>query len=230
MICPHCKVSVPTGKWKPKQIVSDGRYDYFTEHFSCPECRQISIKFIATPKQQPIPFNGGMVGLRTIPSPKYYEEAIMPKTTSRDSIPKGVEDIFRIDYDRAVKQLPIDSMASAAYSRRLLQHYIEKKHKIKESDLKQEIKKLKEKNHYQPELVKLFDHIRHYGNFAAHATTNPISGEIIDVDPEEAEWLLVILEQIFVHDYELVQTIKEHEKKLQEKLRTVNPQKKKKSE
>lgn len=229
MICPHCKVSIPSGKWKIVKIKSDKDYNYSTQFFECVECNKISIKFICNPIHV-IRFPTSMVSGVT-PSeysgPRFSQEYLIPKTTPRDPIPKDVEDIYRIDYDKAVKLLHVDSMASAAYSRRLLQHYIEKKHKIKEPDLKQELKKLEKLNHYPLDLIKLFDHIRHYGKFAAHATTNQITGQIIDIDPEEAEWLLFILEQMFVHDYELARKIKQNEKKIQDKLKSAKPPQKK---
>lgn len=230
MICPHCRVSVPSGKWTSAKITSDKDYNYTADFFKCVECDEISIKFICNPVNV-IRYGTSFVrdGMGYLEGdPHFSEESLIPKTIPRDPIPKDVEDIYRVDYDKAVRQLPIDPMASAAYSRRLLQHYIEKKYKIKKQDLEQEIKELKKLNHYPADLIKLFDHIRHYGKFAAHATTNQITGQIIDIDPKEADWLLIILERMFVHDYELSRIIKESEKKLQGKLKSAKPPQKKK--
>jgi hypothetical protein len=38
--------------------------------------------------------------------------------------------------------------------------------------------------------------IRHFGNFGAHANKNIQAGEIIDVEPSEAEWTLEILKSL----------------------------------
>lgn len=227
MMCPNCRVSVPSGKWVSKDIISDDEYNYQIHHFHCAECFKISIKFICDPIVV-FPFNAGR-DLKTRKGPSFRQEFLIPKTTPRDPIPKDVDDIYVRDYNAAVELLPINSMASAAFSRRLLQHYIEKKHKIKKPDLKQEIEELKKLNYYPSDLITLFNHIRHYGTFAAHAKTDQISGEIIDIDPGEADSLLAILEEMFDYDYERKRRIKETEKKLQDKLRRSKPTNKKKS-
>ncbi len=232
MKCPNCRVSVPSGKWTSVEIISDGFYKYSVAHFRCAECHDVSIKFTGNAKNfryVPSSYVSDGISSNDDVLPDYFEEFILPKTTPREPIPKDVESIYRRDYDEAVKLLSISPMASAAFSRRLLQHYIEKKHKIKEQDLKQEIGKLKELGKYPSDLISLFDLIRHYGKFAAHATTNHISGEIIDVDPGEAESLLDILEEMFDYDYERTRRIKDREKKLQDKLRSAKPQQKEKS-
>src|SRR5436853_535381 len=47
------------------------------------------------------------------------------------------------------------------------------------------------------------DAIRNIGNFAAHPIKSKASGEIIDVEPGEAEWNLDVLEALF--DFYFVQ-------------------------
>lgn len=226
MICPNCRVSVPSGKWISQHIVSDNDYNYEIHHFHCAECYKISIKFTCNPIK---PILYGSTTLNPYKGLSFRQEFLIPKTTPRDPIPKDVENIYVKDYNAAVELLPINPMASAAFSRRLLQHYIEKKHGIKKPDLKQEIQELKELSHYPSDLIILFDRIRHYGTFAAHAKTDQISGEIIDIDPGEADSLLDILEEMFDYDYERKRRLKEREKKLQDKLKRSKPPKKKKS-
>ena len=47
------------------------------------------------------------------------------------------------------------------------------------------------------------DAVRNIGNFAAHPTKSQRSGEILDVEPGEAEWNLEVLESLF--DFYFVQ-------------------------
>jgi hypothetical protein len=54
-----------------------------------------------------------------------------------------------------------------------------------------------------PLLRQLVDAIREIGNCAAHVWTSPHTGEIVDVEPHEAELLLDILEGVF--DFYFVQ-------------------------
>lgn len=45
------------------------------------------------------------------------------------------------------------------------------------------------------------DGIRNFGNFSAHPITDVTGLQIIDVEPEEAEWCLEVLEECFDHFY-----------------------------
>jgi hypothetical protein len=47
----------------------------------------------------------------------------------------------------------------------------------------------------------MVDAIRTTGNFAAHPTKSTASGEIIDVEPGEAELSIEVLEMLFDHWY-----------------------------
>ena len=64
-------------------------------------------------------------------------------------------------------------------------------------------------------LAKGLDAIRNIGNFAAHPTKSKITGEVVEVEPGEAEWNLDVLEGLF--DFYFVQA-----KKLQEKRDILN--------
>jgi len=106
MICPHCRVSVPSGKWTSKEIISDRDYHYTIHYFDCEECSQISIKFTCN-SQLHIPFNGVYASGKSYGGPKFSEEFLMPKTTPREPIPKDVEEIYVRDYNEAVNLLVI---------------------------------------------------------------------------------------------------------------------------
>jgi hypothetical protein len=45
------------------------------------------------------------------------------------------------------------------------------------------------------------DAVRNFGNFSAHPIDDQTTLQIIDVEPEEAEWCLQILEEMFDHFY-----------------------------
>jgi hypothetical protein len=47
------------------------------------------------------------------------------------------------------------------------------------------------------------DSVRHIGNFAAHPIKSQSTGEIVDVEPNEAEWNLDVLESLFDFYYVL---------------------------
>jgi hypothetical protein len=52
-------------------------------------------------------------------------------------------------------------------------------------------------------LAEAIDAVRNIGNFAAHPLKSQSTGEILPVEPEEAEWNLDVLESLF--DFYFVQ-------------------------
>lgn len=95
--------------------------------------------------------------------------------------------------------------ASAALSRRCLQHILREKAGGKRRSLVEEIEAAKDAalpSHIADEL----DYVRIVGNFAAHPDKDTKTGEIIPVEPAEAEHNLNVIEALF--DYYFVQPAK----------------------
>lgn len=117
--------------------------------------------------------------------------------------------------------LPLSSKASAALSRRILQDILREHFSIKHSSLANEIEDfigLKDVPSYLSQAV---DAIRNIGNFAAHPLKDTNTGEIVDVEPGEAEWLLDVIESLF--DFTFVQPtrLEQRRKSLNEKLKAL---------
>ena len=93
--------------------------------------------------------------------------------------------------------------ASAALSRRCLQYLLREKAGIKKDDLAKEIQQVLDSKQLPTHLADDLDAIRNIGNFAAHPLKATNTGEIVDVEPQEAEWLLTVLEGLF--DFYFVQ-------------------------
>jgi hypothetical protein len=100
--------------------------------------------------------------------------------------------------------LPISEKASAALSRRCLQAILSCQG-YAQRDLAQQIDALL--NEQDPAkaissgLRTTVDAIRNFGNFSAHPVTDQTTLQVIDVEPQEAEWCLDILEEMFDHYY-----------------------------
>jgi hypothetical protein len=47
----------------------------------------------------------------------------------------------------------------------------------------------------------IVDTVRNFGNFAAHTITDQTTLQIIDVEPEEADYCLDVLDSVFDHYY-----------------------------
>ena len=110
-------------------------------------------------------------------------------------MPKEVPNEVGEDYKEACLVLSDSPKASAALSRRCLQHILREKAGVRPQNLSSEIDEVLPK--LPSHLAEAVDAIRNFGNFAAHPLKSTNSGEILDVEPGEAEWSLEVLEQLF---------------------------------
>lgn len=119
---------------------------------------------------------------------------IYPSGSLRPPCPREVPTSISQDYTEACLVEPFSKKASAALSRRCLQNIL-RDQGIKHGDLSKEIDEaMKTLPSYLAESI---DAIRHIGNFAAHPIKSTSTGEITDVEDEEAEWALNVLEDLF---------------------------------
>ena len=116
---------------------------------------------------------------------------------SRKPAPSDVPQSLREDYNEACLVLADSPKASAALSRRCLQAILREQAKVKPQDLSKEIDEVLAAGKLPTYLGNDIDAVRHYGNFAAHPIKSTSSGEIIPVEPGEAEWQLDLLEGLF---------------------------------
>jgi hypothetical protein len=149
-------------------------------------------------------------------------EIIYPMTDDeKELVSLEVPDEYRNDFHEAATALGYSPKASAALSRRLLQKLLREKLGIKKRDLSQEIDEFIANVHAPSYLTDAIDAIRHIGNFAAHPIKYENSGEIVEVEAGEAEWLLEVLESLF--DFTFVQPAKleQRRQELNEKLKNL---------
>ncbi len=144
----------------------------------------------------------------------WTERTVNPKNVSRTPISKDVPIKFADDYKEACLVLADSPKASAALSRRCLQHILREKAGVKKSNLNNEIDEVLALKQLPSHLADDIDAIRQVGNFAAHPIKSKNTGEIVDVESGEAEWLLNVIEGLF--DFYFVQPAKQ--KKKREKL------------
>ncbi|SRR5713226_1496507 len=133
-----------------------------------------------------------------------HELQVWPRGIARTPLPKEVSEEFATDYREACLVLNDSPKASAALSRRCLQHLLREKAGVKKSDLMKEIDQVIPT--LPSHLAEAIDGVRNVGNFAAHPLKSTNTGEIIDVEPGEAEWILEVLENLF--DFYFVQPAK----------------------
>lgn len=128
---------------------------------------------------------------------------VWPKGTARASVPSEVPADIVEDYREACLVLGDSPKASAALSRRCLQILLRGAAGVIQGDLSSEIQQVIDGGKLPTWIAENIDTIRNIGNFAAHPNKSTSTGEIVPVEPGEAEWNLDVLESLF--DFYFVQ-------------------------
>jgi hypothetical protein len=149
-------------------------------------------------------------------TPNWEHIIVYPKAPSRAPLDKRVPDDLAEDYRQACLVLPDSPKASAALSRRCLQHLLRDTAGIKKRNLDEEIGEAVER--LPAHLGEAIDGVRVVGNFAAHPIKSESTGEVVDVEPGEAEWNLDTLEGLFEHYFVQPALLEEKRDKLNAKL------------
>ena len=155
----------------------------------CPSCGEL----ILTVKDNAINWRPDNVGDLNIPLWPDSTYRPIPEEVTKES-PSIAE-----DFRQAVAVLPKSKKASAALARRCLQSILREKGGTTSKNLADQIDEVI--NSLPTEIGNNVDAIRQVGNFSAHPMKSTNSGEIVDVAEGEAEWLLLILEDLFDHYY-----------------------------
>jgi hypothetical protein len=172
----------------------------------CPACGQAIVLLL---RQHPTPLG-------------YANESIQvwPKGVARAPLPKEVPEKYATDYREACNVLADSAKARAALTRRCLQLILRGEAKVQPGKLYKEIDEVVNSGKLPTYLTELLlDAVRHFGNFAAHPEKDVATGEIIDVEPGEAEWSLDTLDALFDFYFVQPKKIAERKKALDEKLK-----------
>ncbi len=186
MKCPHCLESFhaefsthPFFVFPTQQGLIDKDGAWLYRYTTCPACQRV------------------IIFVRLVTEPQYKERMAYPKVVARSPLPPEVTEPFASDYREACNVLADSPKASAALSRRCLQNLLREKAGVKWGDLSNEIEQVLKSKELPSDLASAVDAIRVVGNFAAHPIKGVNTGEIIDVEPGEAEWNLDVLEALF---------------------------------
>lgn len=144
---------------------------------------------------------------------------LYPMASLRPPPPEAVTSPYRDDYIEACMVISMSPKASAALTRRCLQSILKEKGGFKQKDLADQIEAALTTGHLPSHISDSLDAVRNIGNFAAHTQKSKASGEILDIEPGEAEWNLETIEALF--DFYFVQpdTLKRKRDSLNEKLK-----------
>lgn len=209
MKCPHCSVEFYS-QFKNTEIYSYGidvfngdmypvieSHSYSISSASCPACNKV-ILYLKQKIFNSLDTEGSLDAESS--------EMIYPISTIR-TCPKEVDNPYiKQDFIEACSVLNISPKASAALSRRCLQSLLQEKAGVIKKNLSEEIQEVIDSGSLPSHLSDSIDAIRNIGNYAAHPLKSTALGEILDVEPGEAEWALDVLELLF--DFYYVQPAK----------------------
>ena len=122
---------------------------------------------------------------------------VRPKVAGRPPVSPEVPKAYAEDYKEACLVIADSPKASSALSRRCLQHLLRGEIKVKHQDLSKEIQEVIDAGKVPSHIAEGLDAIRNIGNFAAHPIKSQSTGEVVPVEPGEAEWNLDVLESLF---------------------------------
>ncbi len=186
-MCPHCRTTVQFvayDSWASPMRFTEPSPEgpAFEIHIAlCPECKcpVVSIEEYRLDPDRP-------------PYEQDSEDAelldcwlIWPRAAARPPLPTNVPAHLQHDYHEAALVRPLSGKASAALSRRCLQSLLREVAGTKSKDLSDQIEDVLDT--LPAFLREQIDAVRIIGNFAAHPQKSKTTGEIIDVEPGEAE-------------------------------------------
>ncbi len=195
MKCPHCLVDFHDA---PNQVPlgSDVTAAWALVKRVCPSCGRFVLELL----------NGA--GARSVDGTMHVVAVwdrflAWPRAVSRAPLPAVVPPKFAEDYREGCLVLADSAKASAALSRRCLQNLLREVAKVKPGNLADEIQQVLDSGKLPSWIAESIDAVRNIGNFAAHPLKSSATGEVLPVEPGEAEWNLDVLESLF--DFYFVQ-------------------------
>ena len=193
MICNHCSTAFHSIAMGDARVADDVEGRWEIERDMCPECKKVNLYLIHSVN------DGALVGQSgSVPTyERVSRRLIRPKGTSRKPVPDEVTKEVAEDYEEACLVLPDSPKASAALSRRCLQSILHGAAGIDHGNLHNEIGEAISKGGLPTHLADDLHAVREIGNFAAHPNKSTNTGEIVGVEPEEAEWNLEVIESLF---------------------------------
>ena len=140
---------------------------------------------------------------------------VYPRAGKRKPVPDKVQKDIQEDFEEACLVLQDSPKASAALSSRCLQAVL-REQGYTQKDLSDQIEAVLP--HLPIDIASMIDAVRNVGNFGAHPTKSKSTGEILPVEPGEAEWSTEVLEVLFDHYYARPSIIADKRTALNKKL------------
>lgn len=160
--------------------------------WQCPSCERPSIALVETELHY-VDFGHGRTLLEKPNSA--VARIIWPRRTrtAASEAPEGLRGL----YEEAALILDDSPRSAAALARRALQEVLVDHLGAEGRTLEAQIDSVIDE--LPAAIAQALHGLRTIGNFAAHPIKSQTTGEVVDVEPGEAEWTLDILEALFLH-------------------------------
>ncbi len=217
MKCPYCNKSIHFEEYgsqvyqneDERQLETSDSDGYEVAHGFCPACGDlIALYREGTYVKGEYSSHLDDLTLNKIIYPASYSRPVEPE----------VPESYKTDYKEATSVLNLSPKASAAISRRLLQNVLREEFKIKKHSLAKEIEEFISLKDVPSFLSEAVDAVRNIGNFAAHPLKDTNTGEIVEVEEGEAEWLLDVIDALFDFTFVQPKRLEKRKKELDKKL------------
>lgn len=190
MKCPHC-ITDFHDREHCVYVGRDPDGEWGVGVCRCSACDRLVIRLFASEEY----YDSGH--LSTFAGRELTSYLVRPKVANRSPVPPEVPKKYADDYKEACLVVGDSAKASAALSLRCLQHILREEAGTKKKDLFDQIQEVLDSGKLPSHISDNLDAVRNIGNFAAHPMKSQATGEIVDVEPGEAEWNLDVLEALF---------------------------------
>ena len=205
--CPHCLtafhstiLSSRLNSWIHRGALSIGKDSegfWWVASENCPACQRL-IVWLGMSAGMGIQSSLESQDNLPIPIGTDRWQLARPKGSHRHPVPEDVPEEYASDYREACLVMTDSPKASAALSRRCLQHILQEKADVKNHhNLARAIEEVVGDPRVPKDIRDSLDAVRNIGNFAAHPNKGQKTGEIAEVEPGEAEWCLEVIELLF---------------------------------
>ena len=184
--CPHCGTAIAPDPIEA-DLATDAGGNWAIEFYVCtnPECRRLVLHLL----------NGTPLNMMGIPGYRGMEDGasrqlVYPRAVTRRALGKEVPPDYVRERDKAAAVLADSPEASAALTRRALQRLLASQAGTTKRDLFDQIQEVLDSSQLPPYLAEQIDGIRVIANFGAHPLKSTNTGEMMAVEPGEAEWNL----------------------------------------
>ena len=195
MDCPHCAKSIHES-WDPliedRMIPEPGQFHAPGEpgitvrlhKMECPACHKLIVRLRR--------------GYKPSRRPELFRfRVIYPLDVAERPAPLEVPEQLRSDYGEATAIVGRSPQASAALSRRIVQQVLGDQGGYQKRDLSEQIQNFIDDPRNPSGLKQNLDYLREIGNFAAHTMKSESTGEVLPVEPGEAEWAIDVVDGLF---------------------------------